>query len=808
MAMLTILEWRLDWVAFALIATGFFVTFHLWLRRSKGAQGLPRVVWAAFLVLVAGAWPLTEIVGVREQDRLRHMIEGLAPTYALELESLGHAQLDFDTATNDARFLTVVERQKEWLRVNPYIHDIYTLRRKADGSVAFLVDSETDYDRNGLYEGERESRTEMGEEFGETTPALDRAFAGQAGFDEEIVTDRWGTWVGAFAPMRGPDGQVEAVLGVDYDARDWMEAAGRSRFVAMAFVGVLLLVILAASVSVNHLRAEIARRRRDQHVLKESEERFRRLADTAPVLIWMSNTAGGAVYFNRQWIEFTGRTPEQEAGDAWQEGVHPDDLERVRSTFQAAIQRQQPFQTEFRLRRADGAHRWLLASGAPRFLSDGGFAGCVGSCVDISDHKAAEAELLRAKDAAESASLAKSEFLAMMSHEIRTPMNGVIGFTDLLLDSTLTPEQRDQAMTIRNSGQAQLNIIDDILDFSKIEAGKFAVDSTPFDLRGTAQNVIDLLKLRADEKHVGLRMDFDEGLSGWASGDALRVRQVLLNLVGNAIKFTAKGEIRVVVEPVETKEGASPERLRCSVIDSGIGIPSELQMRLFEKFTQADSSSSRRFGGTGLGLAISKRLVELMGGGIGLKSVPGQGSTFWFTLNTAPSPDSGAVLRPGSAPVATPNVDRRNAMPPVRPLSCRVLLVEDNPTNQRLALHLLTRQGCLVDVAANGVEALAMARNHSYDAIFMDCHMPEMDGFDATGEIRRIEPAGRPVPIIAVTASVLEEDKARCLAAGMDDFISKPFSADEIARALRRWVPSSMNYTAASPIATHDRVSP
>lgn len=805
--MLTILEWRLDWVTFALITTGLFVTVHFWLRHSRGTRGLPCVAWVAFLVLVGGAWPLAESVGHREQDRLRHMMEGLAPTYALELERLGHAQLDFNTSTNDARYLRIIERQMQWLKVNPYIHDIYTIRRNTEGKVALLVDSETDYNRNGRFDTERETRTAIGEYFGETTPALDRAFAGQAGFDEEIVTDFWGTWVGAFAPMHGSNGEVEAVLGVDYDARDWMEAAGRSRFVVLGFITGLLLVILVTCITVNHLRAEIARQRHDQDVLQESEERFRRLADTAPVLIWMSNATGGGVYFNRQWLEFTGRTPEQEAGDAWRVGVHPEDLEPFRSTFQAAIERRNQFQTEFRLRRADGEFRWLLTSGEPRSLNDGGFAGHVGSCIDITDRKAAEVELLRAKNAAESANLAKSEFLAMMSHEIRTPMNGVIGFTDLLLDSTLTPEQRDHAQTISNSGQALLGIIDDILDFSKIEAGKFSVDRAPFDLRATVEGVVELLKVRATEKNVRLTLTISDQLSGWAMGEALRFRQVLLNLVGNAVKFTDKGEISVIFEPVETDPRLGSPRLRCSVTDTGIGIPSEMQARLFEKFTQADSSSSRRFGGTGLGLAISKRLVELMGGEIGVTSEPGKGSTFWFTLVATDAPVPGTATTPDPARQTTFTARGRLATPTIGQSSHRILLVEDNSTNQRLALYLLTKQGCTVDVASNGVGALAQFREHHYDAIFMDCHMPEMDGFAATAEIRRIEVPDRHVPIIAITASVLEEDKARCLAAGMDDFISKPISVEDITTALRRWLPQSAQRDLSRPVGSDDRVS-
>jgi PAS domain S-box-containing protein len=806
--MLNVLAWRLDWVLFILVGLGAFAGVHFWMRRSQGTSGLPGRVWASFAILVIVGWLLADSAGHREKDRLRRMIEGMAPTYALELERMGHAAINLQTPTNDAQYLAIVEREKQWLKTNPSISDIYTMRRQPDGKVVFIVDSETDYDRNGKFEEERESRTAPGEEFDGVTPALERALAGEACFDDEIVSDRWGTWVGAFAPLHDATGKVESVVGIDYDAREWLSGIGKARAVALGLTGGLLLVILAAAVGVTHLRAEIARRQRDQQALQESEERFRLLADTAPVLIWMRDTTGAGTYFNRRWLEFTGRTAVQEAGDRWREGIHPQDKENFDAVYEKAFQNREAFTMEFRLRRADGEFRWLLTSGVPRLLPDGTFAGYVGSSTDIAERKATEAELLRAKNNAESANQAKSEFLAMMSHEIRTPMNGVMGFTDLLLDSDLNPEQREYAQTIQTSGTCLLAIINDILDFSKIEAGKFQIDAAPFDFKSTARDVVELLRVRANEKGIRLHLSLADGLAYDVMADEGRVRQVLLNLIGNAVKFTAEGEVRVIIEAEPDGGKATRGLLKCSITDTGIGIPADKQTDLFQKFTQADSSSSRRFGGTGLGLAISKRLVELMGGQIGLRSEAGKGSTFWFTLpvvavepDQAASPSVRTRMQPGVSGAETLN------RPPESP-SRRVLLVEDNPTNQRLAFYLLKKLGCAVDLASDGREAVARVQEQRYDVVFMDCHMPEMDGLAAAAEIRRIEGTARRVPIIALTASVMEDDRAKCLRAGMDDFLSKPIVLDDLAAALRRWTGLNPSRTQATMPARGSAVAP
>ncbi|MBL8891516.1 MAG: response regulator [Planctomycetaceae bacterium] len=776
------------------------------------------------VILVAGAMLASLYVSEFQRTQMRASIAGFAPTYAIELQEHGHEHVRDVNDSESETYLGLIDRQIQWKKVNPSAHSVYTMRRMSDGTVQIIVDPENDYDKNGVIDGENEARTDIGELYEDYTDAMMQAFDGEVAFDDVPYSDRWGVWVSAYAPIYAADGSVDGLVGVDFSAAEWIKTLLVARGVVLV-ISFGIIVALVAGLSFNatlHHQLELT------HLFSQQLQ-----AQTKSL---------------------------QEANE----------------------------------------------------------------------------EISRARDSANQASRAKSDFLANMSHEIRTPMNGIMGLTELVLNTELQAEQRRHLELIQSSADALMTVLNDILDFSKIEANKMTLDPHPFDIRDMLGDALKLFGLRAHHKQIELAFRISSDVPDRVVGDAGRIRQVLVNLVGNAIKFTHEGEVVVSVDAIACDSDAC--RLKFHVRDTGIGIDKAGLARLFEPFNQADNSTTRKYGGTGLGLTICQRLVHLMGGTLVMESEPGVGTSVQFELICQRPLDAATavaleeqvtldnvrvlvvddnstnrlilkemlaswhvesvVLESGYEAVpalerafdegkpfdlvlmdlqmpdidgfettqlirgsekakqtrvmmlsscdasafteqvkemelsayltkpikqsellecmlsvlkrGTPNSQRlrargndaqgNSATKNLRPL--KILVAEDNFVNQQLILRVLTKAGHEVNLANHGLEAVEYLARNTVDIVLMDCQMPNMDGYTATGEIRkagRTDRSGGRLPIVALTANAMRGDREKCLEAGMDDYASKPIQFAKLFEVMANMVAEPWAQEQAKP---------
>jgi len=808
-----ILQWHLDVVCFGILTFGavlildrrcFSRSFDE--RQRGGLRSAAAILILSSIYLALGR-------GETERTRLRESIGGFATMYADEMREHGHQLVTEETPASDETYQFLLTKQRKLLWLNTSVDDIYTMRMGPDGSVRIIVDSETDYDGDGVITGSREHRTEIGEHYSRMSAAMLDAFHSETihtYFDDIPYSDRWGLWVSSYAPIFNDQGKVDGIVGVDFSAAEWIASILWARASILGFATALVLTVMGSGGAVGVMQAELHQKAVLGHELRRQAESLGALNE----------------------------------------------------------------------------------------------------------------ELTTARDAAEQANRAKSEFLANMSHEIRTPMNGILGLSELLLQSQLTSEQRRSLELVVSSGESLMTVLNDILDFSKIEARMLQIDRTEFEPREIVGNAMKLLGLRAEERGLELTCRIVPSVPRSLIGDAGRIRQILVNLVGNAIKFTHRGEIAVTVSDTEIEEGR--REITFAVRDTGIGIPEERQRSVFEAFVQADGSTTRHYGGTGLGLAICTRLVELMGGKIWLESVPDQGSTFSFripckmtseeiveTVESVPGsiprqhvlvvddnptnrlimeevltawrmevvsvehgryvqdaiekahregnpislvlldvhmPDmdgfavaeivSGlscaknvpvillsssdaahhrssllnakiaawltkpvkqselletilAINAPEAETAVTQNADQQFEKMEMSGTRGHLLVVEDNFVNQQLMMRVLSRDGYHVTIAGDGSEAVKILKSERFDAVLMDCQMPTMDGYEATRQIRRTERVSRfggRLPVIALTANAMAGDRAKCLEVGMDDFVTKPISFADLYKTLSGYI--------------------
>lgn len=510
----------------------------------------------------------------------------------------------------------------------------------------------------------------------------------------------------------------------------------------------------------------------------ESLRQYRKLADSIPHIVWKARVEGTVDYFNHVWYRYTGLTDGESIGSSWQGAIHPDDLGRFLLNWMRSMGTQKAFEIEARIRRHDGQWRWHWIIAVPDSIASEVLS-WVGTCTDIHDRKMSEEKLVVAQQQAVSANMAKTYFLANMSHEIRTPMSAILGFTELLLSPKQNEFERQHAIsTIHRNGKQLLNVIDEILDISKIEAGRLEVEIIEFNLTDLLYDIKSLLEIKTEEKRLELKFILETYIPERIQSDPTRIRQILTNIVSNAIKFTEKGAVQVRVR-WNGDQLAYDGVLEITVEDTGVGIKADQVERLFQPFAQVDSSTSRLFGGTGLGLAISQKLAQALGGTVMLERTQSDfGSTFKIQINARPATYCNWVngfksIDRDREETLYEHMDvNENSLKGIK-----ILLVEDAPDNQMVIGMFLNSAGAKVDFADNGYEGISKASKDKYDIILMDIQMPKMDGYEATRILRK---KGFEIPIVALTAHALMEERTRCINAGCTEHFTKPVNSEKL----------------------------
>ncbi len=593
---------------------------------------IAKIVFVGILYFFISILLLSKIYLIFE-SKTKEKLLGYAPTYAKAFELLGHDKVNKNTLNDDQFYLNFIELEKEWQNVNPYVSDIYTMKKDIDGTIYLMIDSETDYNKNGIFDGDREQRTSIGDKYDKFIPELMKAFEGESTFTEKIYTDKWGTWVSAFVPIKNKNKKIDAVLGVDFASTIYI-----GEIQEKIFRSLLLLIILFALLSALYI-------------------------------------------YNVKRIELI-----------------------------------------------------------------------------------------------KSSTLQKEQFTASISHEIRTPVNGIIGASQILSETKITPDQKQYLEIISSCSNHLLELLNDVLDFSKIQSNKIILEDLDFNLIQLIETTILTFKILADSKSNVIDFKIKFAISNQVKGDPTRIRQILFNLLSNAIKFTEKGKITIVLEKIINSTG---EFYKISIKDTGVGIKKEDQKKIFRPYIQADSSTTRKYGGTGLGLAICQQLCELMKGRIYFDSEINVGTNFYIELPLINS---------------NVNVIEDTKYSYIENFNFYALIVDDIKVNQIILSSFLEKLGIKVLAVDNALQAYNVLESQKIDLIFMDCFMPDIDGFECARQITLNSKKYLDPLIIAVTASAEQQDREKCSASGMKLFLTKPVTKESLKLILNEAVKLRVPY--------------